>query len=194
MNSKEHITSTIQLEAHPPERKSSSVVVGGVCCSTCCCCCCCLHSAAGIVGSVVASGLVLSTKPKIQPFRLKPPPQAMSPYQRQAYPIQQNNQIHYETLVADYKSSARTAVGLYWGLLVGTVIFSSFLGEIGLIGLAILFPIAQIFIGVITIILVNILPLRDRNAATKAIAKLLAGSFIGIVVGTILIFLYAVLK
>lgn len=184
-------TLAVQLESHPPERKSRSVVVGGVCCSTCCCCCCCLHSVGGLIGSAIISGVALKSKPQL-PFSTAQN-QAMSPYQKQAYPVAQNYPINYDNIVQDYKSSTRTAVGLYWLLVLPTLGIAALLGEMSLILAAVLLPAIQIAIGLIMLILVNIVPMADRSAATKAIAKILAGTFVGAILGVIVLGVLSVL-
>lgn len=192
-------TFSVQLEAHPPERKSRSVVVGGVCCSTCCCCCCCLHSVGGLIGSAIISGIALKSKPPL-PFSTMQN-QAMSPYQKQAYPMQPPPAYpmqpvppaypmqpaypaNYNSIVRGYQSSTRIAVGLYWLILLpSTAIAALLAGEISLILVAVFLPAIQIALGLVMLILVNIMPLADRSAATKAIAKILAGTFIGTIAG-----------
>lgn len=183
-------SSIIQIESHPAERKSSSVTVGSVCCSTCCCCCCCLHSAGGIVGAAIMSRSALNSQPKMPMLANQTPYQATSPYQKQTYPtypVVQNQFPNYEELLKEHKGSIKTALKIYWLLLVPTIFLPALLGEVAFLLTLIALPIAQMGLSAFVIVLVNILPIADRKAATNAMLKILAGAFVGSIIGLFLL-------
>jgi hypothetical protein len=182
--------SIIKIESHPAERKNSSVTVGSVCCSTCCCCCCCLHSAGGIVGAAIMSRNVLKSQPTV--LANQTPYQAMSPYQKQTYPATQNQAPNYEELLKEHKSSIKTALQIYWLLLVPTIFLPALLGEVAFLLTLIALPIAQMGLSAFVIILINILPIADRKAATNAMLKILAGAFVGSIIGLFLLSIFGI--
>ena len=176
-NSSTNNINTINFEMLPAERKSRPAVAMCMGCTSCCCCCCCVHTAGGIIGAAIATKAA-SNSVSNQNFIAGQYPK---------YNYNQQNQAINDVQTA--KESVKKVTMAYWitlGILSAISFPITFLvaSKIELTAIAyfgVVLPIMQIVTFFISLLALLVVP--DRNIAFKALLKIAGGSFIGIILG-----------
>ncbi len=149
----------LEVERHRPERWWDTAVVGSVCCSCCCCCCCCVHSVGAAAGAVAGSVRSLAKS----------------------------------TADPEARSGTVSATLAYWAgvalVTLASIVFACMIEEtlVMLLVLVMLAPALQLFGSFFALpaILLQPTPAR-RRAAAGAIWSATAGSFLGGLLGGLL--------
>jgi hypothetical protein len=156
----------IKVQAVPPERQRQRSMV--VHCGCCCCCCCCLHTVGGLLGAVVAS-----TNQQVKPL----PPE------------------YRQFVLPAYQSHAST-IGLYWGILGLLTLHILILGvpwwrqDNSGIGVVILgMPFIQLVASLLAMFCVLCFARTNKGAKLWVIAVISFGTFVGTLVGIVLMIL-----
>jgi hypothetical protein len=167
----------IRLTAHPPERhrRADPVILP---CACCCCCCCCLHS----VGSAIG-GLVGSVKQLDLPPREITDPDFPFPYRRDE--VEEEGPLIPVGVVYWLLVTFLLGVGTVWYFL------SSRSGRVEdlltglIIGLCLL-PIPQLGASILASLSVVVF-YADRRAAFARLGYITLYSFVGTVIGLVLL-------
>lgn len=164
----------VRIERLPPERLERFVVVGGMCCSSCCCCCCCLHTLGGLVGA--AMGSVWAVAPKAVDAA------SAAGGQRAA--------------AGEARSGAAITVAVHWTVVVALSVTAFVLCSladmrdgiwIGLAAVVLGMPVFQLAAFFVGLVLAPLFPVPDKLASVKALGKIVLVSFLGSVVGALLL-------
>ena len=198
----------VRFESHEPERRrrASTTLYGG----TTCCCCCCLHAVGGLIGAAVAPFIGSGKPPSLFYYAEEeaslaptPPPATGVKTVESAIqagptrPIVRIEEDEDRPSVSHPAANGVSAVALFWWLLLAlSFIVLIWGGSTGggvsfggsSIILALVLPAVQLGSAFLVLFVLLFSRRPDRSYQLKQLGKIAMGTFLGTLVGSLLMY------